>query len=263
MSESERTVLFIDLVDFTVATVTHGDHTAADLAERLVELTTSSLGSTDQLVKGLGDAVMIVCHKPHNALALAGRICDRADHESAFPLLRMGLHHGPVVERHDDWFGTTVNIAARLAALAGPGDVLTTDTVVTAAAGAGMKVEQLGAQRLRGITEPVEVFSVTPCPAEPNRVIDPNCRMAVERTLAAATRTQGGNEYHFCSVTCVNTFDRTYGGQATHPLAAPETGEPDENEQHREGPDEQPGEGSHPEKVRGSTPETSRWDRRR
>ena len=46
----ERTVVFIDLAGFTVATAAHGDETAADLAERLGELTTTSLGDGDQLV---------------------------------------------------------------------------------------------------------------------------------------------------------------------------------------------------------------------
>ena len=98
----ERTVVFIDLAGFTVATAAPGDETAADLAERLGELTTTSLGDGDQLVKGIGDAVMLVSNSSHEALALAGRIYYLADHEAAFPLLRIGLHHGPVVERGGD-----------------------------------------------------------------------------------------------------------------------------------------------------------------
>lgn len=211
MTAPDRTVLFIDLASFTIATATHGDDTAADLADRLVELTTSSLGATDLLVKGLGDAVMLVSRNSHDALVLAGRICARADHEKAFPLLRMGLHHGPVVQRNDDWFGTTVNVAARLAALSQPGEVLTTTAVADAANDAGMNVEPLGPRSLRGIPEPLELYAVTPCPAEPSRVVDPTCHMAVERTLAAATRTVAGTEHHFCSLDCADTFDRTHG----------------------------------------------------
>ena len=82
MSGDTRTVGFIDLAGFTVATAAHGDETAADLAERLGELTTTSLGDGDQLVKGIGDAVMLVSNSSHEALALAGRICHLADHEA-------------------------------------------------------------------------------------------------------------------------------------------------------------------------------------
>lgn len=208
MNRTERTVTFIDLAGFTVATATHGDETAADLADRLVELTSRSLGPTDQLVKGLGDAVMLVSANPQDALALAGRICHLADDEAAFPLLRIGLHHGPVVERNHDWFGTTVNVAARVAALAQPGQVLATTPVARAGERAHMSVVAKGPTMLRGAPDPVEVYALTPCAAQPDRAIDPICLMAVDRTGAAGTRSAGGTEHVFCSAECLNTFDR-------------------------------------------------------
>lgn len=162
-----RTVTFIDLAGFTTATAAHGDETAADLAERLVELTNRSLGPDDQLVKGIGDAVMRVSDTPADALVLAGRICHLADHEPAFPLVRIGLHHGPVVERNHDWFGNTVNIAARLVSRAGPGQVLGSTSVTEAATRAGMDVIDLGPISLRGAPEPVALAPSRP--AAPNR----------------------------------------------------------------------------------------------
>ena len=209
----ERTVVFIDLAGFTVATAAHGDETAADLAERLGELTTTSLGDGDQLVKGIGDAVMLVSNSSHEALALAGRICHLADHEAAFPLLRIGLHHGPVVERGGDWFGATVNVAARIAALAQPDQVVATAAVADAAEHAGLAVAALGPTALRGIPEPVDLYAITSCPALPDRSVDPICQMAVGRSSAAATRTVNGVEHLFCSPECVRTFDRLPTGE--------------------------------------------------
>ena len=207
MTTLDRTVLFIDLAGFTAATVTHGDDVGADLADRLVDLTKRSLGPTDVLVKSLGDAVMLVSQTPSDSLTLSGRICARADHENVFPLLRMGLHHGPVVQRSDDWFGTTVNVAARLAAMAGPGEVLTTPVVASAGVAADMPVEALGTRMLRGIPEPIDVAAVVPCPAVPDRVVDPICHMAIERSLAAETRTVADTTHYFCSSRCAKTFD--------------------------------------------------------
>lgn len=205
----ERTVVFIDLAGFTVATAAHGDETAADLADRLCELTTTSLGDGDQLVKGIGDAVMLVSRSSHEALALAGRICHLADHEAAFPLLRIGLHHGPVVERNGDCFGTTVNLAARIAALAQPDQVVATAAVAAAAEQAGMAVATLGPTPLSGISEPVELYAITSCPALPDRAVDPTCRMAVVRSEAAASRADDGVEHLFCSLECATAFDRS------------------------------------------------------
>ncbi len=206
-AEVRRTVSFIDLAGYTIATAAHGDETAADLADRLAELTTISLGIGDQLVKGLGDAVMLVSEDPQNALALTGRICRLADDEPAFPLLRVGLHHGPTVERNNDWFGTTVNLAARIAALAGPGQVLGTAEIANAAIDAGMTVQQLGPTALRGSSEPMDVYSIIACADVPDRTLDPICRMAVERSFAVATRSVGGVDYRFCSIDCVAAFD--------------------------------------------------------
>lgn len=205
MAGQTRTVGFVDLAGFTTATVAHGDLAAADLAERTVELTEWSLGPSDVLVKSLGDAVMVVSESPRDALGLSARICARADQEAAFPLLRVGLHHGPVIQRHEDFYGTTVNVAARLASQAGPGQVLTTGAVAAAAVDADMGTEFLGPTPLRGIPDPIDSYAVTPCPAEPDRVIDPVCHMAVERSFAAAVRTVEGTSYYFCSTRCVES----------------------------------------------------------
>lgn len=201
-----RTVTFIDLAGFTTATVAHGDEVAADLAERLVELTTMSLGEHDELVKSLGDAVMLVSRSPADAVALAGRICHRADYEPAFPLLRIGMHHGAATERNNDWYGTTVNIAARIAALARPDQVVGTEPIAEVAVDCGLEVVALGPTLLRGTLEPVDLFTVTPCPSVQDRAVDPVCQMAVVPP-AAASRLSGAGRRYFCSLACAAVFD--------------------------------------------------------
>lgn len=60
----ERTVIFIDLAGFTTTTLTHGDQDAADVAERFTGLARSELEGGDQLVKSIGDAVMLTSPTP-------------------------------------------------------------------------------------------------------------------------------------------------------------------------------------------------------
>lgn len=98
---SKRTAVLVDLARFTIATSTHGDETAADLAERVCELTTISLGDGDQLVQGIGDVVMLVSRSSNDALVPAGRICHLPDYEAAFPLLRIGIPRAGRGDRPD------------------------------------------------------------------------------------------------------------------------------------------------------------------
>lgn len=64
--------------------------------------------------------------------------------------------------RDGDVFGRTVNLAARLANVAGPSEVVVTGAVVDAAAGAAVAFESLGPVDLKGVAQPVEVFRAAP-----------------------------------------------------------------------------------------------------
>lgn len=201
----ERTFIFIDLAGFTTMTLAHGDQDAADVAERFTELARTELEDGDQLVKSIGDAVMLTSPTPAAGLSLVARICHRADVEDAFPALRAGLHHGPAVPRGDDWFGTTVNIAARIAAQAAGGQVLGSRAIADAAATLGVPGRALGVARLRGLPHATPLYEVIPC-APVDRVIDPVCKMALHPNAAADQVEHEGEVYWFCSLTCAASF---------------------------------------------------------
>lgn len=204
-SSSERTFIFIDLAGFTTMTVAHGDEDAADVAERFAELARNELKEGDQLVKSIGDAVMLTSSTPEAGLALVARICHRADVEDAFPALRAGLHHGPAVSRGADWFGTTVNTAARIAAQAAGGQVLGSLAIADAAASLGVPGRSLGATHLRGLLAEIDLYEVIPC-APVDRVIDPVCQMALRPRAAVGQMERDGKTYWFCSSSCVASF---------------------------------------------------------
>ena len=202
---SERTFIFIDLAGFTTMTVAHGDEDAADLAQRFTELARAELRDDDQLVKSIGDAVMLTSTTPAAGLALVARICHRADAEDAFPVLRAGLHHGPAVARGDDWFGTTVNTAARIAAQAAGGQVLGSAGIAQAAATLGVPGRSIGVTQLRGLPGEMTLYELIPC-APVDRVIDPVCRMALHPQAAVGRVEHQGTAYWFCSLPCVAAF---------------------------------------------------------
>ena len=70
----------------------------------------------------------------------------------------LGVAAGPVVIQGGDYFGRTVNLAARIATYAGAGQVLVSDGVTEAAAPGGVRFEELGEVRLKGITRAVRLL---------------------------------------------------------------------------------------------------------
>lgn len=201
------TFLFADMAGFTALTEAHGDADAAELAARFCREVRQSLAEDASVVKTIGDAVMVRCMSPESAVALGVGLTgeDMADH--GFPQVRVGIHHGPAVERDGDWYGATVNVAARIAGLAAAGEVLLTDAV--AAAGplpAGVVLEDLGPQNLRHVGEPVRILRAN-APGQGRRMfVDPVCRMTVSSRRAAGHLSHEGRTFWFCSLECAGKF---------------------------------------------------------
>lgn len=202
----EATFCFIDVAGFTALTEAHGDEVAADLIEHFGALVDEALAEPGQLINVIGDAVLVSYPTPAAAVDFAMRLFARAAAEPDFPALRAGLHHGSVVERDGRMFGTTLNLAARVAAQAGGGQVLVTEAVADAVRASHLEVERMGTFTLRNLRDPVELFRVSPRGAESSSVLDPVCRMLVEPDGAPARLRYEGTDYWFCSLDCAAKF---------------------------------------------------------
>ena len=122
-------ILFTDLVDFSDWVLEAGDERAVKLVRDVgtaVEGAVRAHGG--RVVKRLGDGVMAVFEDPAAAVQ-AG--CEAAGAAGALhePGLRAGVHLGRPRKLGGDYFGVDVNVAARVAAAAGGGEVLVSDTV--------------------------------------------------------------------------------------------------------------------------------------
>src|SRR4051794_15529562 len=122
-----HTFLFADLAGFTALTEAHGDHEAAELAAEFCELVRELLLEyrADE-IKTIGDAVMLRCDQPRDAIGLGLRIVDEVGARQRFPIVRVGMHTGPAIDRGGDWFGSAVNLAARISGAVGGDEVLLT-----------------------------------------------------------------------------------------------------------------------------------------
>jgi adenylate cyclase len=204
------TFVFADLAGFTALTEVHGDEEAADLVAEFVGAVRELLDEHHaEGVKTIGDAVMIRCGDAEGAVRLGVQIAEEIGRRDRFPSIRIGMHTGPATEREGDYFGATVNLAARVAGLAAGGQVLLTEATRDAAGRPeGLKVVELGKESLRNVREPVLLFRARSSEAAPSPElpIDPVCRMAVEPHTGAGVLEHGGIQYHFCSLECVRAF---------------------------------------------------------
>ncbi len=151
--------LFADIACFTSFTEVHGDARAAELAWRMRLGVEGQLGHDAHVVKTLGDAVMVRVADPAEATAAGLRIVSRALPAAGDPPIRVGIHCGAAIETDGDFIGAAVNLAARVAAQAAPGEVLTTADVAIAARERGMRLDELGEHRLRNVARPVLLYA--------------------------------------------------------------------------------------------------------
>ncbi|MEE6168571.1 MULTISPECIES: adenylate/guanylate cyclase domain-containing protein [unclassified Mycolicibacterium] len=215
---AEATVAFIDLAGYSILTEICGDHEAAQLAARLADLAQAALRPGVRLVKTIGDAVMLTADTPTQMLATLTDLADAVAAEDGFLALRAGIHHGPVIARGGDVFGHTVNIAARITALAGAGHAVITDPIAAAATRQGVSTTAMGAPALRNITTLIPLHRVALAAARYPR--DPVCGMRINPATARARRRYQNLDWWFCSTDCAHQFTTT---PSTYPSTLPVT----------------------------------------
>ena len=167
MTDSAATFAFADIAGFTALTEAHGDAEALGLVDRFTDAVNDELPAVrGLLIKTIGDALMLRIPDPADAIVLGLRISDEMMRDHGIPAVRVGLHHGPAVERDGDYFGAAVNLAARVSALASGGEVLVSGhTAALAPNLPGVFYESRGRQQLRNVAEPVEIFAAAACGA--------------------------------------------------------------------------------------------------
>jgi class 3 adenylate cyclase len=159
---SERvlaTVLFTDIVGSTERAAELGDARWRQLLERHDALVRGEVQRyRGRVVKSLGDGAMALFDGPSRALAAALAIRDGVG--ALGVQVRAGLHTGECELLGEDIGGMAVHIAARIAALAAPEQVLASGTVRDLTVGSPYELSACGERRLKGIAEPWRVFAV-------------------------------------------------------------------------------------------------------
>lgn len=155
--ERPPAMCFLDLTGYTRITEERGDTAAAEMAASLSDIVVAAAGHhRGRAVKWVGDGVMFHFPHPGPAVHSALEMVERTP-EAGLPPAHVGIDAGPVVFQDGDFFGRTVNVAARVSDRAGPGQVLVTERVVDAAEG-DFRFKELGPTELKGVPQPLLLF---------------------------------------------------------------------------------------------------------
>ena len=205
----EATFCFVDIAGYTALTETHGERAAADLVDDFAELVRTALEPLGQLQSIIGDCAFLVFSDPVVATEALSALYELIADRRNFPVVRTGLHHGAALCRGDRHFGSTVNIAARVAAQATGGQILCTGHVadiLTRAKAPDIVITHQGPASLKNLPQPVDLYEIVlPCSAR-QYAIDPVCKMQVDKRRAAGDLHFNERTYWFCSLACVERF---------------------------------------------------------
>jgi adenylate cyclase len=155
---TQPAMCFLDITGYTRLTSERGDKAAADLADVLGRLVTRvSVEHGGRPVKWLGDGVMFHFRDAGQGVLAALTMAAEVP-RAGLPPAHVGLHAGPVVFQDGDYYGSTVNLASRIAEYARPGEVLVSKAVVDATTDGGLAFSDLGLIELKGAPAPMELF---------------------------------------------------------------------------------------------------------
>lgn len=150
-------IAFLDLTGYTALAEEHGDRAAADLAAGLASVVQEAAQAHGgRAVKWLGDGVMFHFSDSRDAILSGLELVERAEQAMSVPA-RIGINAGAVIAQEGDYFGRTVNIAARIADYARPHEVLVSDDAKQHASDGAVAFELVGDVRLKGVARTVRL----------------------------------------------------------------------------------------------------------
>jgi adenylate cyclase len=150
-------IAFLDLTGYTRLAEERGDEAAAELASDLasvVQDTATTHGGRP--VKWLGDGVMFHFNDPGGAIRSGLELVEETERATSMPA-RIGINAGAVIVQEGDYFGRTVNVAARIADYARPHEVLVSDEAKKSAGVADVDFELVGDVPLKGVAKAVRL----------------------------------------------------------------------------------------------------------
>lgn len=213
--EKNIAILMADLSGYTALTETHGSLTAANLIDRYIQIANNCMVGDSRIHERRGDEIMVVSDSPESLLATALKLEENIVCEENFLQVHGGLHFGKVLQREDNYFGSTINLVSRIATKAAPGTFwCSADFKDSLEDKSVCRFLSKGNHLFKNISGSKEVFELQ---AEKTNtsLIDPVCRMLiVDRQKAIYYPDNAG--HYFCSNQCVRIYRENH--ISTQPL---------------------------------------------
>jgi adenylate cyclase len=150
--------VFADLAGYTQLTEESGDVAAAEVAVAFAQLASEIAAShRGHVVKLLGDGVYLHFADPGDAVRASLEIVESVG-SRGLPPAHIGVSAGPLLYDEGDYFGRTVNLAARLASQAQANQVYAGESLTGTVQQKGFRLVPAGKVELKGIADPMEVF---------------------------------------------------------------------------------------------------------
>lgn len=201
--EEHISILIADLSGYTAVTETHGAGAAADLIDQYLRIVQDSLVGDARLHERTGDEVMIVCPSPDQLADTAIMLLTNTHNTQNFLQLHGGLHCGKVLVRNNHFFGTAVNISARIAKSAAPGTFLCSSDFYDRLSADRKSLFIVSEKRsFKNVSGETETFLLHP-QSRTHYHIDPVCKMLVDET--AIPHPTEPNLF-FCSKGCLSIY---------------------------------------------------------
>jgi adenylate cyclase len=158
-------IAFLDLTGYTALAEEEGDEAAAELAASLASVVQEAAQAhRGRPVKWLGDGVMFHFADPGSAILSGLDLVEQTESEISVPA-RMGINAGAVIAQEGDYFGRTVNIAARIADYARPHEVLVSEDARRGAEVEEVEFELVGDVPLKGVSQAVRLHRAMRVPS--------------------------------------------------------------------------------------------------
>jgi adenylate cyclase len=151
-------IVFLDISGYTRLTEELGDEASAAMPMRLATLVEDAASRySGRTVKWIGDGVELYFRRPVDAVQCSLELRDRLP-EAELPGTHVGINAGPVVYENGDFYGRTVNIAARIAAHAEQGQVLVSEDVVSHGSSDDIRFRRVGPVSFKGVSRDVVIY---------------------------------------------------------------------------------------------------------
>jgi adenylate cyclase len=151
-------IVFLDISGYTRLTEELGDEASAAMPMRLASLVQDAASrSGGRTLKWIGDGVELYFRRPADAVRCSLELRDLIP-EADLPGTHVGINAGPVVYENGDFYGRTVNIAARIAAYAESGQVLVSEDVVSHVTSDDVRFRRVGPVSFKNVSRDVVVY---------------------------------------------------------------------------------------------------------